>query len=130
MPKRIQRKRAKGWRLPAGAVCVDRTTKWGNPFVVGRDATRAGCVNLYRLLAEGYLACSFKNVTPEAQRAARLAMAAASTELRGKDLACYCSLDGPCHADILLALANGLPLGPAPELDRIGADSIEWGDRA
>ena len=28
------------------------------------------------------------------------------SELHGKNLACWCSLDGPCHADILLKLAN------------------------
>jgi hypothetical protein len=27
-------------------------------------------------------------------------------ELRGWDLACYCPLDQPCHADVLLELAN------------------------
>ena len=27
-------------------------------------------------------------------------------ELRGRDLACYCPLDQPCHADVLLAIAN------------------------
>lgn len=29
MPKRIQRKRTKGWRMPPGAVYVGRPTKWG-----------------------------------------------------------------------------------------------------
>ncbi|MGV7636606.1 DUF4326 domain-containing protein, partial [Mycobacterium kansasii] len=33
-PKRIQRKRTKGWRMPEGAVYVGRPTKWGNPFIV------------------------------------------------------------------------------------------------
>jgi hypothetical protein len=28
------------------------------------------------------------------------------TQLRGRDLACYCPLDEPCHADVLLAIAN------------------------
>ena len=32
MPKRIQRKRTKGWRLPPNTVCVTRPGKWGNPF--------------------------------------------------------------------------------------------------
>lgn len=32
MPKRIQRQRTKGWRMPAGCVYVGRPTKWGNPF--------------------------------------------------------------------------------------------------
>ncbi|MGE2733815.1 DUF4326 domain-containing protein [Mycolicibacterium vaccae] len=28
-------------------------------------------------------------------------------ELAGRDLACWCPLDDPCHADVLLDLANG-----------------------
>lgn len=27
-------------------------------------------------------------------------------ELRGKNLACWCPLNQPCHADVLLKLAN------------------------
>ena len=40
--------------------------------------------------------------------AGRLAVSVedARTELRGRDLACYCPLDRPCHADVLLAVAN------------------------
>jgi hypothetical protein len=34
---------------------------------------------------------------------------AALPELRGHDLACWCKLDEPCHADVLLELANGPP---------------------
>jgi hypothetical protein len=35
MPKRIQRRRTKGWRLPEGAVCVTPPGKWRNPFHSG-----------------------------------------------------------------------------------------------
>lgn len=28
-------------------------------------------------------------------------------ELAGRDLACWCPLDQPCHADVLLEIANG-----------------------
>jgi len=34
-PKRIQRSRAKGWKMPANAIYVGRPTVWGNPYVVG-----------------------------------------------------------------------------------------------
>lgn len=37
-PKRIQLQRTKGWRMPAGAVKVDRSTRWGNPYKVGGHA--------------------------------------------------------------------------------------------
>src|SRR5690606_3378888 len=36
MVERVQLRRSKGWRMPPNTVKVDRTTKWGNPFVVGR----------------------------------------------------------------------------------------------
>ena len=37
MPKRIQRKRTKGWRMPADAIYVGRPTKWGNPDKIGDE---------------------------------------------------------------------------------------------
>jgi len=36
-PQRIQLKRTKGWRMPENTVKVDRTTKWGNSFVTGKE---------------------------------------------------------------------------------------------
>lgn len=91
MPERIQRQRTKGWRMPAGAVYVGRPTKWGNPFKVtggGAVNDRASSVGLFRRYRpdEAYL---------EVVR-----------ELRGTDLACWCPLDQPCHADVLLEWAN------------------------
>ena len=83
-PARIQLRRTKGWRMPPGTVKVDRTTKWGNPFVVGKDGHAAQCVALFE------------------QHAATLPV----EELRGKNLACWCRSSGPCHADVLLSLAN------------------------
>jgi len=85
MPERIQRKRTKGSRLPAGAICVTRGTRWGNPFRVV-DGDRATAVRLY----EDWLPTSGLDVS----------------ELRGKNLACFCPLSEPCHADVLLRLAN------------------------
>lgn len=104
-PKRIRLSRAKGWRMPDGAVKVDRSTKWGNPFVVGVDGTRAECVDLYAKLSAGYI-CLSAGPTVDEQRAARDSMKKAREELRGRDLACWCQLDAPCHADILLKIAN------------------------
>lgn len=106
-PKRIQLRRAKGWRLPANAVNCARPGPWGNPFVVGRDGTRAECVQMHAALMSGLFCCA---ATPSfaAQRAALKYATANIGELRGKDLACWCRLDGkPCHCDTLLAAANG-----------------------
>jgi hypothetical protein len=106
-PARIQRSRAKGARLPDNTVCVDRSTPWGNPFVVGNDGTRAECVDLYRKLLTGYV-CLSAAAEPKAQEAARRHVIDHIEELRGKNLACWCRGE-PCHADVLLRIAN-LPI--------------------
>lgn len=105
MPDRIRLSRARGWRKPPNTIKVDRTTFWGNPFVVGRDGTRAECVDLYIKLLAGYVCLGVK-ATPDDQRAARKYAMAHLSELRGMNLACWCSKDGPCHADVLLKIAN------------------------
>ena len=52
-PVRIQRRRAKGWKMPANTAKVDRTTKWGNPCVVGKHGTKAECVQWHSLALKG-----------------------------------------------------------------------------
>jgi len=112
-PKRIRLSRAKGWRLPDGAVNCARPGKWGNLFVVGRHGTRLQCAAKFGLLAGGFIALSEADVEPEAQLALwQRIRRSAKRELEGRDLACWCSLDGPCHVDVLHCVANGLP---APE---------------
>ena len=102
MTQRIQLSRAKGWRMPPGTVKVDRSTKWGNPFVVGSHGTRAECVDLFRKLLAGYLCLSTGDPSKQQEY---LAMARRDRgQLRGKNLACWCPLDAPCHADVLLQL--------------------------
>lgn len=105
MPDRIRLSRAKGWRLPPNTVNVARPSKWGNPFVVGRDGTRAECVNRYRYLLAGYISLACEASVAD-QRRARHRVAAEIESLRGKNLACWCPLDKPCHADVLLEIAN------------------------
>lgn len=96
MPERIQRSRAKGWRTPKGAVYVGRPSAYGNPFVPDRHLSVEQAVKHYR---DNLLA-------PEnADRLARFARA-----LAGRDLMCWCPLDQPCHADVLLDLCNRAPL--------------------
>lgn len=92
-PKRIQRKRTKGWRMPPNTVYVGRPTKWGNPYIIGTrlNLTRKETVNLFRK----YFAKWQTDLTEDVQE-----------QLRGKDLACWCPLDQPCHADVLLEIAN------------------------
>lgn len=98
-PIRIQRKRAKGWRLPPNTVYVGRPTKWGNPFYVGHPNVTKGT----------WYACD-RNQEAKERYALHVYDYFDSSdfhELRGKNLACWCALDQPCHADILLGLANG-----------------------
>lgn len=88
MPKRIQRKRTKGWRMPEGAVYVGRPTKWGNP---------SRCEGIAAVMVYEYYLCA----TPRGH-----GLLSQLNELAGKDLVCWCPLDKPCHADVLLRLAN------------------------
>src|SRR6185436_16151556 len=97
MPKRIQRQRTKGWKMPSNAVYVGRPTKWGNPFRQGFYFGDNTLVGLYRDYLAGNLASYHHG--PEIAESAR-------RELRGKNLACWCPLGQPCHADVLLELAN------------------------
>lgn len=121
-PKRIQLSRARGWRMPPNTVKVDRSTRWGNPFPISRGtmsccgqvkpiwfvgtwdgpglwtkeseaAARAWAVRVYRVWLGG--------------RRQGFLRAMVRETLRGKNLACWCALDAPCHADVLLEIANG-----------------------
>lgn len=87
MPERIQRSRSKGWRMPENTIYVGRGSKWGNPYTFANSgdvhpAVRFACEVLP--LRKEYL-----------------------SELRGKNLACWCPIGQPCHADVLLEVANG-----------------------
>jgi len=73
--------------MPPGAVYVGRPTEWGNPFVC---STRAESVAAYR-----------KHLARHPELIDR-----AVTELRGHDLVCWCAPGEPCHADVLLEVAN------------------------
>mgnify|MGYP000247614952 CR=1 FL=1 len=99
MPKRIQMHRRKGgWRKDnPDAVIVARPTKWGNPWAVadGTVFDRQEAVDEFKMWAED---CLDPRVTGS--------LFDGLHELRGKDLACWCPLDQPCHADVLLAIAN------------------------
>ena len=122
LPVRVQRKRSKGWKMPPNTVYVGRGTKWGNPYKVvenmvyekdgewelkitcinDEEAKRA-CIELYTEYLLPYkhgndLDLFFFSVGNYEQIV---------NELKGKNLACFCPLSEPCHADILLRLANG-----------------------
>ncbi|WP_299482026.1 DUF4326 domain-containing protein [uncultured Roseibium sp.] len=102
MPKRIQITRNQPWRAANPvAVIVDRTTKWGNPFMVGEPLPD---VPDQLIDAENACQCFEIFTMPELP----------VHELKGKDLACWCPLPAqgprqacaPCQVDVLLKHAN------------------------
>ena len=111
MPLRIQRRRVKGWRMPENTVSVCRPGKWGNPFVVSADKKRLAHYADYKKNVDGWSGWpvadaitavkAFKWLNRHKYTCEQIA-----TQLRGKNLACYCKLSEPCHADVLLEIAN------------------------
>jgi hypothetical protein len=81
--------------MPPNTIYVGRPTVWGNPYAAGAQLlngeklTAAKSVELYRQHVREVF-------DPETIR----------TRLAGKNLACWCPLGQPCHADVLLELAN------------------------
>ena len=106
-PKRVQRKRTLGWRMPANTVYVGRPTKWGNPWEVG--LVSCGCRsagecshNSFRCETAAEAVAMYRQWVLDGKKTKQ----DARVELRGKNLACFCALDKPCHADVLLEIAN------------------------
>ncbi|WP_120338110.1 DUF4326 domain-containing protein [Cryobacterium soli] len=102
MPKRIQMSRQKPWRAEnPDAVIVARPSKWGNPVSVAdiREdySDPAYCRQVaVELFEDGRAMGDWPYPSSSEIRA----------ELAGKDLACWCPIDGFCHADVLLEIAN------------------------
>lgn len=71
-------------------VLIDRTTKWGNPFIIGKDGTREEVIEKYRkwIMTQPHLLSSLH-------------------ELKGKVLGCWCHPKS-CHGEVLIELVNGI----------------------
>lgn len=129
VPRRIQRRRTAGWKLPEGAICVTRPGKWGNPFAVGQPIERDSDLWPYAVglfpddVGDAFLGVEFSSI--KLIRAAEVVeahfrwfleqpalMITVERELGGHDLACYCKPGAPCHADTLLLAAAGWPDAP------------------
>lgn len=103
-PTRIQRQRRKGWRMPPNTVSVCRPGKWGNPFVIVEHWQFFGIKD------------ADKNTIAEFPTREEAVIASVEMykkwlpwqiflpfyELHGKNLACWCKVGEPCHADVLL----------------------------
>jgi hypothetical protein len=122
-PQRIQRQRTKGWKMPPNTVCVTRPGKWGNPFIIrpypigqwevfdSLELTEESdpeplllAAFPSKVLAAQYVVPLFKLALIEGR--AGVTVSDVRRELRGKNLACFCRLGTPCHADALLEIAN------------------------
>ena len=101
---RIQLSRAKGWRMPPGTVRVDRATSWGNPWSIAK-AREAGFTGSDEYVA-GLCVAFFRNGVERGLAAVGYGVAEVQAALRGKTLACWCRPGAPCHADVLLEIAN------------------------
>lgn len=112
MPERVQLSRRRGWRKPANTVVVARPSRFGNPFRVGHT--------VYWVLEGGPRAVLVPDAITAVQMFRRwmshpdsispylgIGKPPSIEELAGKNLGCWCPLDQPCHADVLLELANG-----------------------
>lgn len=110
--KRIQRKRTKGWRMPKNTIYVGRPTKFGNPFKVENGRLLSFNVNLKKWVSypgiydETAAVVMYERWIKKQEYSTGLPTAPDYSVLKGKNLACFCSPNKPCHADILLKLAN------------------------
>lgn len=105
-PQRVQLSRKKGWRMPPDTISVARPGRWGNPFSVLPELAPGTQVGRYVAMPSVEQAVAayrrWLREDPAGQRVAQEAKSA----LRGHNLACWCRLDGPCHAQVLLELVN------------------------
>jgi hypothetical protein len=114
-PRRVQRQRTKGWRMPENTVYVGRPSRFANPYEVAVFG-RSLAVTLYtRTLGGLWTPANIPNdQVDEAYRSHTWLSACLrlygdgwiQRELRGKNLACWCPPEWHCHVDILLELAN------------------------
>ena len=109
VPVRLQRSRKKGSKMvsPNGlpVVYVGRGSAWGNPFIIGKDGTAKEVVQKYADSLTPYRHHG-ENSGMDKLLYSIANMDAIKHELRGKNLACWCAPDQPCHADVLLEIAN------------------------
>lgn len=120
MPIRVQRKRTKGWKMPENTVYVGRGSRWGNPFPTheyerdghgdktGRKVEVRSPEEAVNFYANWLLPYRHHGPTSnlESFYLSEANLRDIKEELCGKNLACWCPLGKPCHADVLLEIAN------------------------
>lgn len=105
--KRVQRKRTKGYKMPENTKYVGRPTKWGNPFRA-EELGAEESVKRYKECILNNAMCYYyiDEIEASIQFDRFKWMAENLEQLRGLDLACFCSLSSPCHADTLIELLS------------------------
>lgn len=122
MPTRIQRRRTKGWRAPAGATYVGRGTPFGNPWAVVRTSTGTGWAVQWAGHANQHKPLGYNDHIPANNQADAHLLAVElyetwahahptlldriTRDLAGRDLMCWCAEPLPCHTAVLLDVAN------------------------
>ncbi|MBI5950208.1 MAG: DUF4326 domain-containing protein [Chloroflexi bacterium] len=131
--QRIQRKRTRSWKMPENTIYVGRPTRFGNPFIVrpslygdkyqvAHESDHIGAIAEFTTkreaqteavrLFEKWFNNSIADIGTELHDFRNkygwggFALASVVNVLRGKNLACWCKEDEPCHADVLIRLAN------------------------
>ena len=98
-PLRIQRKRKKGFRLPAGTICVTRPGRFGNPF--------ESAASFAAWIQFGRVGDDLHSPIDEAELTSRRRWILANLDsLHGRTVACFCGPEKQCHGDTLCDLAN------------------------
>lgn len=124
MAVRFQRRRTKGWRAPEGTVNCTRPSVFGNPFRIGRYYAKGDLHETLSSKAKSHGQFVESLCEPRSRRFVRIDDAAQAVEwykwwiratniqprikkeLKGKNLMCWCRIGQPCHADVLLEIAN------------------------
>ena len=109
-PVRIQRSREKGFDLQLASramnglecVYVGRPTKFGNPFKANVMGAGPAITQFREWLKQHRMF-----MTPESAEQ-RDELLKGISELKGKNLACFCKISEPCHADVLLEMIGEL----------------------
>lgn len=114
-PKRVQRKRTLGYKLPPNTVVVSRPSKWGNPFVVGKyyakndiygEQPSDALLPEYELITPDLAVRKFREYISILRHVKPHELEKLIAPLRGKNIACFCRTDAPCHGDVWLELAG------------------------
>lgn len=122
-PIRIQRKRTKGWKMPENTVYVGRPTVFGNVFKAVGDIVYGDASWRRTVMDRWVVVEEFPNDPKKAKEKvvefhkrwlngefndlnSPMEVAYIKEALKGKNLACFCPPDQPCHADVLLEIAN------------------------